>query len=132
LDTVQFPNNVPEVALALYHILQGGGFTTGGMNFDAKLRRQSLDAEDLVAAHVGGIDTLARGLLAAEAMIADGGLGRAVEARYAGWKGDLGRSILSGGATLESLAARVHAEGIDPQPVSGQQERLENWVNRFV
>lgn len=131
-DTDQFPNNVPEVALALYHILQGGGFTTGGMNFDAKLRRQSLDAEDLVAAHVGGIDTLARGLLAAEAMINDGGLKRAVEARYAGWKGDLGRSILSGGATLESLAARVHAEGIDPQPVSGRQERLENWVNRFV
>ena len=131
-DTDQFPNNVPEVALALYHILQGGGFTTGGMNFDAKLRRQSLDAEDLVAAHVGGIDTLARGLLAAEAMINDGGLRRAVEDRYKGWQGDLGRSILSGEATLESLAARVHAEGIDPQPVSGRQERLENWVNRFL
>ena len=72
-DTDQFPNNVPETALALYYILQGGGLTSGGFNFDSKLRRQSLDPEDLIAAHVGGMDTLARGLLAAAAMIEDGG-----------------------------------------------------------
>jgi xylose isomerase len=130
-DTDQFPNNVPEVALALYHILQGGGFTTGGMNFDAKLRRQSLDPEDLVAAHVGGMDTLARGLLAAAAMIEDGGLGAAVHDRYAGWEGDLGRRIM-GGASMADIAAEVHARGIEPTPRSGRQERLENLVNRFV
>ena len=75
---------MPETALALYYILQGGGLTTGGFNFDSKLRRQSLDPVDLIAAHVGGMDTLARGLLAAAAMIEDGGLAAAVKERYAG------------------------------------------------
>jgi xylose isomerase len=130
-DTDQFPNNAPEVALALYHILQGGGFTTGGMNFDAKLRRQSLDPEDMVAAHVGGMDTLARGLLAAAAMIEDGGLAAAVRDRYAGWEGDLGRRIM-GGASMADIAAEVHARRLEPRPRSGRQEMLENLVNRFV
>ena len=84
-DTDQFPNNVPETALALYYILQGGGLTKGGFNFDSKLRRQSLDPEDLIAGHVGGMDTLARGLLAAAAMIEEGGHAAAIKERYAGW-----------------------------------------------
>jgi xylose isomerase len=71
-DTDQFPNNVPEVALAYYYILKGGGFTTGGTNFDAKLRRQSLDPEDLLYGHIGGMDTCARGLKAAAKMVEDG------------------------------------------------------------
>lgn len=129
-DTDQFPDNVPKVALALYHILRAGGFTTGGMNFDAKLRRQSLDPIDLIAAHVGGMDVLARGLIAAEAMIADGALERMLESRYAGWNGPLGQRILGGGATLADLADA--AQGLDPRPRSGRQEILENIVNRFV
>jgi xylose isomerase len=129
-DTDQFPNNVPKVALALYHILRAGGFTTGGMNFDAKLRRQSLDPIDLIAAHAGGMDVLARGLIVAEAMIADGGLGRMLGARYADWDGPLGRRILGGGATLADLADA--AQSLDPHPRSGRQEILENIVNRFV
>jgi xylose isomerase len=129
-DTDQFPNNVPETALALYHILKGGGLTTGGFNFDSKLRRQSLDPEDLVAAHVGGMDVIARGLLAAAAMIEDGGLERALAERYAGWDTPEAQALLT--SDLAGIAARVDREGLDPQPRSGRQERLENWVNRFV
>ncbi|HVL19418.1 MAG TPA: xylose isomerase [Amaricoccus sp.] len=129
-DTDQFPNNVPETALALYHILQGGGLTSGGFNFDSKLRRQSLDPVDLIAAHVGGMDVIARGLLAAAAMIEDGGLAAAVKQRYAGWESPEAQAMLS--SDLETIAARVDRDGLDPQPVSGRQERLENWANRFV
>ena len=71
-DTDQFPNSVDELSLALYEILRGGGFTTGGFNFDAKLRRQSIDRDDLFHAHIGGIDTLARALLVAADMLEDG------------------------------------------------------------
>jgi xylose isomerase len=131
-DTDQFPNNVPEVALAYYHILQGGGFSTGGTNFDAKLRRQSLDPEDLLIAHIGGMDTCARGLKAAAAMIEDGTLPGFVEDRYAGWSDPEAQAMLNGDRTLEEIAARVEAEGINPSPVSGKQEYLENVVNRFV
>ncbi|MCT8997683.1 xylose isomerase [Chelativorans intermedius] len=131
-DTDQFPNNVPEVALAYYHVLQAGGFTTGGTNFDAKLRRQSLDPEDLIAAHVGGMDVCARGLKAAARMIEDKALSAPLEARYAGWKDAEAQAMLRGERTLEEIAARVAREGIDPQPRSGQQEKLENVVNRYV
>jgi xylose isomerase len=131
-DTDQFPNSVDELSLALYEILRGGGFTSGGFNFDAKLRRQSLDRIDLFHAHIGGIDTLARALLAAAAMIEDGTLGRLQDERYAGWESELGRSILSGDASLESLDRRVVSGEIDPRPVSGRQELLENVVNRAI
>ncbi len=131
-DTDQFPNNTPEMALALYYILQGGGFTTGGLNFDAKLRRQSLDPVDLIAAHVGGMDVCARALLAAEAMIEDGGLARALAERYAGWDSPEACSMLDGAVSLEEIAARVADGGGEPQPRSGRQETLENWVNRFA
>jgi xylose isomerase len=129
-DTDQFPNNVPEMALALWHILKGGGFTTGGINFDAKLRRQSIDPVDLIAAHVGGMDVCARALLAAAAMIEDGGLDRALAERYAGWDTPEAQAML--GSDLAAIAERVDREGLEPEPRSGQQERLENWVNRFV
>ncbi len=129
-DTDQFPNNVPETALAFYYILKAGGFTTGGTNFDSKLRRQSLDPEDLIAAHVGAFDVCARGLLAAAAMLEDGGLDAALAERYAGWSDPAAQAMLT--SDLETIAARVDKEGIDPQPRSGRQEKLENWVNRFV
>ena len=129
-DTDQFPNNVPEVALAYYEVLRAGGFTTGGTNFDAKLRRQSLDPVDLVAAHVGAMDVCARGLRAAHAMLEDGVLEDLRAERYAGWDEDAARAMLSG--TLEQAAARVEAEGIEPAPRSGRQERLEAIVNRYV
>jgi xylose isomerase len=131
-DTDQFPNSVEDLALPLYEILRGGGFTTGGFNFDAKLRRQSMDRTDLFHAHIGGIDTLAQALLVAADMVERGSLAAMVEQRYAGWNGELGASILSGGISLEVLAAMVEAGEIDPRPVSGRQELYENIVNRHI
>jgi xylose isomerase len=131
-DTDQFPNNVPEMALAYYQVLQAGGFTTGGTNFDAKLRRQSLDPQDLLIAHIGGMDCCARGLKAAARMVADKALSGPLAERYAGWKSAEGKAMLSGQRTLEDIAARVVKEGIEPEPRSGRQEHLENVVNRYV
>ena len=130
-DTDQFPNNVPEVALAYYEILKAGGFATGGTNFDARLRRQSLDPQDLVAAHVGGMDVCAAGLKAAAAMLEDGTLEAMRAERYAGWDTGDGKALLES-ATLEDCHERVIERGIQPEPRSGRQERLENIVNRFV
>jgi xylose isomerase len=129
-DTDQFPNNHAEKAVAFYEILRAGGFTTGGVNFDAKIRRQSLDPEDLILAHVGGMDTCARALKAAAALMESGEMEAAVSARYAGWKDPKAQAMLKGG--LEDAAARVIGEGIEPQPKSGRQERLENLWNRYV
>jgi xylose isomerase len=130
-DTDQFPNNVPEITLALYTVLQGGGFTTGGLNFDAKVRRQSIDPVDLFHGHIGAMDVCARALLDAERIIRDGELARVVHDRYAGWRTSFGRDILSGKAGLESLATHVLALDHDVAPTSGRQEYLENLVNRF-
>ena len=130
-DTDQFPNNTPEVALVYYHILKAGGFDKGGTNFDAKLRRQSLDPVDLIAAHVGGMDICARGLKAAAAMLEDGGMEDALSERYAGWETPEAKGMLTD-ATLDSITARVLADDINPEPKSGRQEILENYVNRFV
>lgn len=129
-DTDQFPNNTPEVALAYYEILKMGGFTTGGTNFDAKLRRQSLDAEDLILAHVGGMDICARGLKAAAAMLEDGRLEAMRAERYAGWDTPAAKAMLT--SDLETIAGPVLAGQVNPEPRSGKQERLENLVNRFV
>jgi len=131
-DTDQFPNNVPELALAYYEILRAGGFTTGGTNFDAKIRRQSLEPSDLIAAHVGGMDACARGLKAAARMIEDKALSTPLDERYAGWKKPEAQAMLSGQRTLEEISERALREGIDPQPKSGRQEVLENVVNRYV
>jgi xylose isomerase len=131
-DTDQFPNNVPEMALAYYQVLAGGGFTTGGTNFDAKLRRQSLDPEDLLVAHIGGIDCCARGLKAAARMIEDEALSKPLRDRYAGWDAPEAQAMLRGDRSLDEIAARVVSDGIEPEPRSGRQEWLENVVNRYV
>ncbi|MEM9651483.1 MAG: xylose isomerase [Actinomycetota bacterium] len=131
-DTDQFPNSVDELAPAVYEILRGGGFTSGGFNFDTKLRRQSMDRTDLFHGHVGGIDTLAKALLVAAAMLEDGTLERRRDDRYAGWRGPAGTSIMDSGTTLADLADRAVAADLDPQPVSGGQEALENYVNHMI
>ena len=131
-DTDQFPNNVPEMALAYYMILQGGGFSTGGTNFDAKLRRQSIDPDDLLIAHVGAMDCCARGLKAAANMMEQGALSTPLEARYAGWNSDVAQQMLDGSLGLDDIAAAVLDNDLRPTPRSGQQEQLENIVNRFV
>ena len=129
-DTDQFPNNTPEVALAYYEILKSGGFTTGGTNFDAKIRRQSLDPADLVAAHIGAMDICARGLKAAAAMLEDGALEKARNERYAEWSTPASEAMLKGG--LEECFEHIMNNPESPEPVSGGQERLENLINRYV
>jgi xylose isomerase len=131
-DTDQFPNDVQEIALVMATILKGGGFTTGGMNFDAKLRRQSIEPDDLFHAHIGGMDVLARSLLVAEKIVSDGKLEQAVAERYAGWRTDLGERIAGGKLSLAELSDLVLEKGIDPKPRSGRQEALENLVNRYT
>ena len=129
-DTDQFPNAVPEVALAYHEIIKAGGFTTGGTNFDAKLRRQSLDPADLVLAHVGAMDVCARAFRAAARMWEDGAIESARRDRYAGWETADAQALLT--SDLGVIEAQVRARRINPVPRSGRQERLENLVNRYV
>ena len=116
----------------LYEILRAGGLGSGGFNFDAKLRRQSVAREDLFHGHIGGMDTLARGLRNAAALIQSGELSRRVAERYAGWDEDLGQRILNGELDFGTLARHVHTTNPDLSPVSGRQELLENVVSRFA
>ena len=130
-DTDQFPNNVPDTALAMYYVLQGGGLTHGGLNFDAKARRQSLDPADMFHAHIGGVDVCARGLLIAEQIIKDGTFPKFVADRYAGWQLPWAQEVLAGKSSLDSVADHAYARNKDEPPISGGQEYLENLVNRF-
>jgi xylose isomerase len=131
-DTDQFAMNVPELALMFHEMLKRGGFTTGGLNFDAKIRRQSIDPDDLLHAHVGSMDACARALLAAADMLDAEAVTAPLAERYAGWAGAEGRAILAGQRSLAELADRALASGLDPQPRSGRQEYLESLVNRYV
>ncbi|MGN6551822.1 MAG: xylose isomerase [Pararhizobium sp.] len=131
-DTDQFPNNVPEMVLAYYQVLRNGGFTTGGTNFDAKLRRQSIDPQDLLIAHIGGMDCCARGLKAAARMLEEKALSTPLDARYAGWGEGDGRKLLAGEMSLGEVAELVEERDVNPRPKSGRQEYLENVVNRYV
>jgi xylose isomerase len=111
-------------------LVQDKGFETGGFNFDAKLRRQSVEPSDLYLAHIGGIDTIARALLAAADVVSAGELERLREERYKGWSGDFGKKITSGGFNLASLADHATEKGLDPAPRSGKQELAESLIAR--
>lgn len=128
-DTDQFPNSVEELTLACIEIERAGGFTDGGFNFDAKVRRQSVDAVDLFHGHIGGVDVIAKALLRAEAIIADGRIDTFRAERYAGWNGELGTTIRQ--SSLAEIADLAVAQDLKPAPVSGRQEWLENMLNRF-
>ena len=130
-DVDRFPVSVEQMTLGMLEILRAGGFTTGGLNFDAKLRRQSSDRVDLFHAHIAGVDVMARALLAAASIQASGDLDRVLAERYAGWETELGRSILGGEVTLADLHERAHHAG-DPTRRSGHQELLERLVARHV
>ncbi len=131
-DTDQFPNSVEEMTLAMYEILRSGGFQRGGFNFDTKLRRQSVDPADLFHGHIGGIDVLAKSLLAAASLVESGDLERPVTERYARWGGELGRAIMEGRESLVSLDSRVLDGDLSGDPGSGRQEQLEQIVNRHI
>jgi xylose isomerase len=131
-DTDQFPNSIPETALVMYQIMQAGGFVTGGVNFDSKVRRQSIDPEDMFYGHIGGMDVTARALLIAEKMIHDGRFEKARQDRYAGWNSSFGGDVMAGKMGLDAVAARVLQNNTDTRPVSGRQENLENLLNSFI
>jgi xylose isomerase len=126
-DTDQFATDVRLTTGIMLEVLRMGGFTTGGLNFDAKVRRQSTDPVDLMHAHVGSMDAFARGLMVAHALLESGELDRFVEERYAGWTNDLGKTVLSGKATLSDCEAYIKKAG-EPALRSGRQEMLENIV----
>lgn len=130
-DTDQFPTNLYDTTLAMYIILRGGGFTTGGLNFDAHVRRQSIEPVDLFYAHIGGMDAFARGLKSAAKMIEDKRLEKVVEDRYKGWKTELGSKIEKKQIGFEELEAHVLEHG-EPEVQSGRQELLENVLNEYI
>jgi xylose isomerase len=130
-DTDQFWMEHLEITRSMLELLRGGGFTTGGFNFDSKVRRQSIDPADMFYGHVGSLDALARGLIAAAGIIEAGELDRFVADRYAGWEGPLGKWIMTD-ASLEAISERAVAESLDPKPRSGRQEWLENLINRSL
>ena len=127
-DTDQFPTNLYDTTLAMLTVLKAGGFTTGGLNFDAKVRRQSTEPIDLIYAHIGGMDAFARGLKAAAKLIEDGRLDEIRATRYAGWSTDLGRQIEAGKLTLAELDEIAQKNDVQSAPV-GRQELLENLLN---
>ena len=131
-DTDQFPNSTSEWSLVLYEILKDGGLSSGGLNFDAKLRRQSVNREDLFYGHIGGMDTISHGLLNAAALLEDGILVDTLTSRYSGWDGELGQEILTSNSSLTDLAQFVSKHDVSLQPSSGNQELLENTVARFI
>ena len=131
-DTDQFPNNPLELLMPFYHIFSNGGFKQGGLNFDAKIRRQSIDPEDLFYAHIGGMDVAARSLIAVEKMINDKELSTYIQNRYKKWDQALGKFIHSQEGNLETIANKVISENIEPKPLSGQQEYLEIILNKYL
>jgi xylose isomerase len=130
-DTDQFPTNIYGTTNVMLRLLKMGGFTTGGLNFDAKRRRESHEPEDLFHAHIGGMDAFARGLKIAAKIIEEGRFDEFVKTRYSSYDEGIGADIESGAATLESLDR--YAQGIaPPQLSSGRQERLENLLNDYL
>ncbi|MFC3123124.1 xylose isomerase [Agaribacter flavus] len=128
-DTDQFPMDVSELTLIMYEILKSGGFTSGGFNFDTKLRRQSTAPDDMLLAHIGGMDALALALKKAAKLIENDFLAEKTKQRYRGWNTDLGKQIKGGQFTLEGLADHATLENFSPKIESGQQEYLENQLN---
>lgn len=130
-DTDQFPIDLHSMTMSMYAVIQGGGLGNGGMNFDAKVRRQSIEPEDIVHAHIGGIDLCARAFLLAASMVEEGKLAAAVDQRYEGWSTPEAKAMLAGPMTLEEIAAKAEAANLNPRPRSGRQEFLENLVTTY-
>ena len=131
-DTDQFPTDIYLTTRCMLAILKHGGLGAGGVNFDAKLRRESTDPMDLFHAHIGGMDSFARGLKIAAAIRADGGLQNFVDERYGSWNTGIGSDIEAGKHDFESLSKLMLEKGEAAPNTSGRQEYLENYINRFV
>jgi len=130
-DTDQFPNNINELAETMLVILEAGGFAGGGINFDAKRRRNSTDPADLFYAHIGGMDVFARALIVADQVLQHSDYRKIRKDRYASFDSGAGKDFETGKMTLEDLRAFAVAQG-EPRVVSGKQEYLENLINRFI
>jgi len=130
-DTDQFPADLSEAALAMMVVLRQRGLAHGGLNFDAKVRRGSFDPIDLFLAHIGGMDTFARGLVVAHRLLEDKVFSKPMSVRYSGYRRGMGKRILSGAATLTELEEYADKEG-EPKRISGRQEGLENILNRYI
>ena len=131
-DTDQFPTDIYLTTKCMLAILKHGGLTPGGVNFDAKVRRESHEPIDLFHAHIGGMDAFARGLKIAAAIRADGRLDTFVKDRYSSWDHGVGQEIENGQASLDSLEAYMLGKGEASPNDSGRQEYLENLINEFV
>jgi len=131
-DTDQFPNDLQATTLAMYQVIRAGGIGQGGLNFDAKIRRQSFEPEDLIHAHVGAVDLCARAFLSAARMVEEGELAKLVAERYAGWETPEAQAMLNGEVSLDAIAKQSEERGLNPVPRSGRQEQLENLVNRSL
>jgi xylose isomerase len=131
-DTDQFPTDVYLTSQCMYSVLKYGGFTTGGVNFDAKVRRESFEPIDLFYAHIGGMDAFAHGLKIAAAMRADGRLEKLLKERYASWDSGLGAEIEAGKHSLASLEALMLRRGEAAPNASGRQEMIENLINTYL
>ncbi|PYK00773.1 MAG: xylose isomerase, partial [Verrucomicrobia bacterium] len=128
----QFPTSVYLTAQIMLTILKMGGFTTGGTNFDAKVRRESFEPIDLFYAHIGGMDAFARGLKIAAAIRKDGRLTEFVKKRYSSWDSGIGGKIEKGKAGFKELEAYMLKKGEVAANLSGRQEFLENLINEFI
>jgi len=131
-DTDQFPTNIYLTSQIMYSLLKAGGFSTGGLNFDAKVRRESFEPIDLFHAHIGGMDAFARGLKIAAAIRADGRLDQFVKDRYSSWDSGIGADIEQGKVSLTDLEAYTLKKGEPTANGSGRQEMLENLINEFI
>lgn len=131
-DTDQFPTNAYDTALCMYEVIKAGGFTTGGLNFDAKVRRGSFTQEDTFLAYIAGMDTFALGLKIADKMIADGRIDKFVDDRYASYKEGIGKKIVDGTATIQELEAYALEMGDVKSNISGKQEYLESVMNSIM
>ncbi len=131
-DTDQFPNDLWAMTMSMYHVIKAGGLGKGGCNFDAKVRRQSFTPEDLVHAHVGGVDLCAHAFLTAAKLIENGQYDALLAERYAGWKTPEAQAMLDGSLSLDAIAVKAEENGIQPKPRSGRQERIENLLARNI
>jgi xylose isomerase len=131
-DTDQFPTDIYLTTQVMLTILKYGGFTTGGVNFDAKVRRESFEPVDLFHAHIGGMDTFARGLKIAAAIRKDGRLAEFVKQRYRSWDEGIGAKIEKGQVTFKELEVYMLKKGEAAANASGRQEFLENLINEFI
>jgi xylose isomerase len=130
-DTDQFPTDLYLTTSIMEKVLEMGGFTTGGLNFDAKRRRESHEPEDLFHAHIGGMDAFARGLKSAAKLRADGRIAEFVAKRYDSWNSGIGAKVEAKQVTLDDLSAYALGNG-EPTIGSGRQEHLENLLNEFI